>query len=74
MGAFESDKHKEYVRALETVRVQPVFGEFKRKDKRCLNCRTFYQTYEEKQTDVNIAIKLFVRKSTISKSTEKYYF
>ncbi len=53
------EKHKNYVRALEWEGVKPVFGQFRRKDKRCPKCRQPYNTFEEKETDVNIAIRLF---------------
>jgi len=36
-----------------------VYGEFKKRDKYCNLCKKTYQTFEEKQTDVNIAIQLF---------------
>ena len=52
-------RHKIYVEALRTVGVEPIFGAFRRKDLKCRVCRKAYQTYEEKQTDVNMAIKLF---------------
>jgi uncharacterized LabA/DUF88 family protein len=52
-------RHKLFIRANENVGVRVVYGEFKRKDKRCRLCRGKYQTYEEKQTDVNIALSLF---------------
>lgn len=52
-------KHRIYVNALRTVNVKPIFGEFRRRDKHCPNCRRAYIGREEKRTDVNIAIKLF---------------
>jgi uncharacterized LabA/DUF88 family protein len=52
-------RHKLFIKANETVGVKVVYGEFKRKDKRCRLCRGQYQTFEEKQTDVNIALSLF---------------
>ena len=52
-------KHKTYISALRTTSVQPILGAFRRKDKYCTLCRRKYLTYEEKRTDVNIAIKLF---------------
>ncbi|MBU0503368.1 MAG: NYN domain-containing protein [Candidatus Omnitrophota bacterium] len=52
-------RHQIYVRALQSEGVQPVFGEFRRVDRVCKVCHRQYQTFEEKQTDVNIAIKLF---------------
>ncbi|MBF0493353.1 MAG: NYN domain-containing protein [Deltaproteobacteria bacterium] len=52
-------KHQLYVRALELHEVTTIFGEFKRKDKFCKSCYKTSEGYEEKQTDVNIAIELF---------------
>jgi len=52
-------KHKIYIRALETVNVKTIYGQFKRREKICPKCRKKYWTYEEKKTDVNIAIQLF---------------
>jgi uncharacterized LabA/DUF88 family protein len=51
-------RHKLFIRAQESEGVTIVYGEFKRKDKRCFVCRKQYSTFEEKQTDVNIAIHL----------------
>jgi uncharacterized LabA/DUF88 family protein len=53
------ERHKTYVRVLESKGVKPIFGEFKRKEKFCFTCKKYTQSYEEKKTDVNIAIKLF---------------
>jgi hypothetical protein len=39
--------------------VKIIYGEFKKRDKFCRICKKTYQTFEEKQTDVNIAIQLF---------------
>lgn len=36
-----------------------IFGKFKHRDRRCPNCGKTYRTFEEKQTDVNIALHLF---------------
>ena len=52
-------KHRLYLRALEKQGVRIVMGKFKRKDRRCRVCRKDYRTFEEKLTDVNIAIHLF---------------
>jgi hypothetical protein len=51
-------RHKVFIRANETVGVSVVYGEFKRKEKRCSLCHGKYPTFEEKQTDVNIALAL----------------
>jgi uncharacterized LabA/DUF88 family protein len=56
--ARKAAKHRLFIRAQESEGVTIVYGEFKRKDKRCLVCRRQYSTYEEKQTDVNIALQL----------------
>ena len=52
-------RHKTYVAALRLVNIEVVFGAFRRKDRLCRICNKKYPTFEEKQTDVNIAIKLF---------------
>ena len=52
-------RHQLLVRALMASGVKVVFGKFKNKDHKCRLCRGKYSTFEEKQTDVNIAIKLF---------------
>jgi len=52
-------RHKIFLRANESAGVKVVLGEFKRKEKRCTRCREKYLGYEQKQTDVNIAVQLF---------------
>ena len=52
-------KHKLFIRANELKGVHVIYGEFKKRDKYCNLCKRRYQTFEEKQTDVNIAIQLF---------------
>jgi uncharacterized LabA/DUF88 family protein len=52
-------RHQLFIRANEMEGVQVVYGEFKRKQKRCPLYHKMYLTVEEKQTDVNIALKLF---------------
>jgi uncharacterized LabA/DUF88 family protein len=52
-------RHINLIKALEHFGVETIFGKFKLKDKECRICNEIYQTYEEKLTDVNIAIKLF---------------
>jgi uncharacterized LabA/DUF88 family protein len=51
-------RHEIYISALESTGVRPVYGDFRRVTKRCPRCGD-YETYEEKKTDVNIAIHLF---------------
>jgi uncharacterized LabA/DUF88 family protein len=52
-------RHKVFIKALELEGVEIVFGKFKKRTKKCRLCYKIYSTFEEKQTDVNIAIKLF---------------
>lgn len=52
-------KHQNYVKALQLVEVKVVFGEFRNVDRVCRVCGKSYRTFEEKRTDVNIAIHLF---------------
>ena len=49
--------------------VKPVISEFKRKSRKCKVCNKIYNAYEEKQTDVQIAINLF--KESINDSYDK---
>lgn len=52
-------RHQLLIRALTMQGVKIIFGKFKLRDKKCRHCHKTYQTFEEKQTDVNISIKLF---------------
>ncbi len=59
---IRSDKvkrHKIFIKAQELKGIRIIYGEFRKRDKHCRVCKNWYQTFEEKQTDVNIAIKLF---------------
>lgn len=52
----KANRHQIYLRALRRQGVEVVLGKFKRKDLKCRLCKGVYQTFEEKLTDVNIAI------------------
>ncbi|MBM4158537.1 MAG: NYN domain-containing protein [Ignavibacteria bacterium] len=52
-------RHKIYIKALENAGVKIVRGEFKKKTRKCRICHKSYSSYEEKQTDVNMALYLF---------------
>lgn len=52
-------RHQLFIRANESEAVKVTYGEFKRKRRICPECRKPIRTYEEKQTDVNIALRLF---------------
>jgi uncharacterized LabA/DUF88 family protein len=51
-------RHKKYIKALRSVGVEAIFGRFMQKKVRCHVCGRYYKTREEKQTDVNIALRM----------------
>ncbi len=51
-------RHKIYISALRSVGVEIVHGRFLEKSIKCHQCRQNFKTHEEKQTDVNIALKV----------------
>ncbi len=53
------ERHKRFIKANETEGVVVNYGEFKRKSVECRLCSKTFFTFEEKQTDVNIAVRLF---------------
>jgi len=57
--AEKAGRHKIYIKALESFDVTLIYGQFRKVQKRCRTCKQLYDTFEEKETDVNIAIKLY---------------
>lgn len=53
------ERHQRYIKALRQSDVRIIHGEFKMIDRKCRLCERTYKTFEEKQTDVNIAVHLF---------------
>ena len=51
-------RHKQYIKALRTVGIETIYGRFMKKYSKCHICNKEFLTHEEKQTDVNIALKL----------------
>ena len=51
-------RHRAYVAALEATGVECILGRFKYSDVRCRNCGSQWRSYEEKETDVNIGIRI----------------
>lgn len=51
-------RQRTYLRALELRGVKTILGQFKQKDRECCKCFARYTGYEEKETDVNIALDL----------------
>ena len=64
-------RHKIFIKAQESVGIKTVYGKFRKRSKKCRLCHKVYETYEEKQTDVNIAIYLF--KLAIENKYEKAF-
>ncbi len=52
-------RHRLFIKANEAEGVRITYGEFKRKQRKCPERKSLIKTFEEKQTDVNIAIRLF---------------
>ncbi len=51
-------RHRAYVAALTSSGVHVVLGKFKQRDSKCRRCGAPWITHEEKQSDVNLAIRL----------------
>lgn len=51
-------RHRAYVAALEATGVECILGRFKYSDITCRNCGTQWRSYEEKETDVNIGVRI----------------
>lgn len=54
----KAERHREYIHALEWAGARIILGEFHRKSVQCKLCGKMFEKYEEKQTDVNIAVEL----------------
>jgi uncharacterized LabA/DUF88 family protein len=52
------ERHKKYISALRSVGVEIIHGRFLEKSIKCHKCQEYFKTHEEKQTDVNIALKI----------------
>jgi uncharacterized LabA/DUF88 family protein len=52
------EKHQAFIRAQRSRGVEVVYGVFRRTTRTCRVCGQGYSTYEEKLTDVNLAIDL----------------
>jgi uncharacterized LabA/DUF88 family protein len=59
LGKQKKEKHIRLVEAQTHLGVQVVFGRFRPVTKQCrASCKQLYKTYEEKRTDVNIAVTI----------------
>jgi uncharacterized LabA/DUF88 family protein len=57
--SYSCERHRQYVEALKAVRVTPILGRFKEKNRSCRSCETSWKDHEEKESDVNIALHLY---------------
>lgn len=57
--AAKAARHRLFIKAQENEGVEVVYGAFKRKDRKCPACKAVFKSHEEKETDVNIALRLF---------------
>jgi uncharacterized LabA/DUF88 family protein len=51
-------RHKDYLKILKNTGIQVIEGKFKKGKSYCKTCKKEGEKYEEKETDVNIAVKL----------------
>lgn len=51
-------RHRDFIKCLQSTGVIAELNRFKRKSMRCPSCGHRYDRYEEKETDVSIALKL----------------
>ena len=52
------ERHERYIKVSRSVGVEVIHGRFLEKDIKCHKCGKHFKTHEEKQTDVNIALKI----------------
>jgi len=57
-GAASVGRHRTYISALKAEGVEVVLGRFKDQPRRCFRCGNQWMHPEEKETDVNIAVRL----------------
>jgi len=58
--SYEKKKrHKLFIQANESFGVKTIYGNFKPRPQRCPICKKSYSVFEEKETDVNLAIELY---------------
>ncbi|ANV98345.1 hypothetical protein BBW65_05810 [Helicobacter enhydrae] len=54
----QTKRQKIYLKAQQSRGIKIILGRFKSKYPFCKNCNTTYHSYEEKESDINIAIQL----------------
>ena len=61
-----SSRHRSYVKALKCVGVTTHISHFKKKTKTCKKCGVSWDSHEEKETDVKLALQILEDASTNS--------
>jgi uncharacterized LabA/DUF88 family protein len=59
----KANRHKIFIRAQEYYGTTIIFGKFKEVTRTCRTCGCRYKTFEEKETDVNIAVTMLYEAS-----------
>lgn len=52
------ERHRHYVAALKSTGITPILGTFKKKPRKCPQCKHEWEGHEEKESDVNLALHL----------------
>jgi uncharacterized LabA/DUF88 family protein len=58
VDAARKKRHNDFIRVLMDLGVKVVRGRFRNVDRYCKSCNRTYKAYEEKRTDVNIAVQM----------------
>lgn len=56
--AGKVSRHNLFIKAQENEGVNVIYGQFKKRDRYCNRCKHWGSSVEEKETDVNIALRL----------------
>ncbi len=65
----KKQRHMNYIKILESKGINIHYGNFKRKDWKCIHCNKLNETREEKQTDVSVAVEILM---SLEKNFDKY--
>ena len=57
----KAERHQIYCKALESTGIKIIYGQYKEKYVNCPLCKQDFKSYEEKETDVNVALWILRR-------------
>lgn len=57
-GPATQQRQLTYISALRATGIDVVLGRFKQREQHCRNCNARWRSHEEKETDVNIAVRI----------------